>query len=78
MKIKDCKGCRSEQYAKKCNTVCGVLHSCIKQESTTVKNLSMCPCVDCIVKVMCNESCRQHEQYTINLINLPDFMIGDK
>ena len=73
MKIKDCKGCRSEQYVKKCNTVCRVLHSYIKQKSTIIKNLSICPCVECLIKGICNDSCKQHEKYITNLIDLPGF-----
>ena len=66
MKIKDCKGCHSEQYTKECR----VLRLHIKQKSTIVENLSMCPCSVCIIKVMCSKICRQHEKYIINLINL--------
>ena len=76
MEIKDCKGCRSEIYMKLSNisyTVCGVLHLHIKRKLKTVKNISICPCQNCIIKMICNIQCKQYERYKEMLFNLSDF-----
>ena len=76
MEIKDCKGCRSEQYMKENDinfTTCGLLHSHIKRKSKAIKNLSMCPCVECLIKGICNTECKQYKEYRDNVIELPGF-----
>ena len=49
-----CKGCRTYE-----NNMCLV-------NSSTIKNgvKKMCPCVECLIKTMCNSECEDYKLYT--------------
>ena len=51
MNIDDCKGCSSE------NSECTELYKEIDG------NVYICPCVDCIVKMICKEICESYIEH---------------
>ena len=62
MNIKDCKGCYSERFmntAHKNYTVCEILYE------GEIKVIFMCPCVECLIKMMCTEICQSYKDYII-------------
>ena len=73
MEIKDCKGCRSKRYSYtkyKKFTLCGILY----RQKLKKFEIPMCPCVECIVKMMCKNSCDPYKTYvsTINKNSILD------
>jgi hypothetical protein len=67
MNINNCKGCRSQIYSYtkyKKFMLCGILYRHKLKEF----KIPMCPCAECIVKVMCKNSCNPYKTYvsTIN------------
>jgi hypothetical protein len=65
MEINDCKGCLSGQYLSynfKDKNVCEVLYV---GELEIIKRISMCPCTNCIIKMICIEECTNYRRYVI-------------
>ena len=73
MNIKDCKGCYSEQYmdtTSKNHTVCGVLYK------GKLKVIFMCPCVECLIKMMCEKACQSYKDYVQKVNKDIHFLTG--
>ena len=67
MNIKDCKGCRSEvcihtDYGR--FKLCSILYRHKLKEF----NIPMCPCSECLIKMMCAEGCDPYMIY-MSIIN---------
>ena len=56
MEIKDCKGCCSDKEA------CFFTHA--KNKPDEFKKLPMCPCVDCIIKMVCELPCQEYSDFS--------------
>lgn len=56
---KHCKGCHTYE-----NMACSI-------GASTTKNgiKEMCPCIDCLVKAMCETECQEHMEYR-GLVNM--------
>ena len=78
MNTKDCKGCYSNQFIREDRDYsgCEVLHSYMGLKSTVVKDISICPCVECLIKVMCNKQCERYKKH-YNLVCIL-YMLGSK
>ena len=76
MNINDCKGCRSEKcihtdYRR--FKLCGILYRHKLKEF----KIPICPCVECLIKMMCNEGCDPYTTY-MTTINKDDVFYIDK
>ena len=63
-KYYDCRGCVIDNI-------------CMAQEPTYYHRpvgIKECPCVSCLVKVMCTCSCVEHLQWTVNLLSPKHFL----
>ncbi len=64
MNINDCKGCYSS--VKELGVIkCSVLHG-MKRQPNLFTRFPMCPCVDCIVKMMCKILCQEFSEFSTN------------
>lgn len=61
-----CKGC---YFTAKRRSV-GFRKGCIFLNQEIIEK---CPCVECLVKVMCNEQCTLKTMISINLFDLPKY-----
>ena len=62
MNIKDCEGCYSKAFMRgkeKKHFPCGIVY----HNRPHPANIPICPCVDCVVKVMCNKACEEYKAY---------------
>ena len=59
MNTNDCKGCYSDN--KHCN------FTPLKRDNIDIFNkLPICPCVDCVVKMICNHPCPEYSDFSNN------------
>jgi hypothetical protein len=57
VKLNDCKGCYSD------SEVCYFTN--LKRDNTDIFNkLPICPCVDCVVKVVCNQPYPEYSDFS--------------
>jgi len=63
--IDNCKGCRSNNYVL--DDITFISDRCRYNRSN---DEGKCPCTECIVKVMCNDPCREFEDFTFSSRNL--------
>ncbi len=66
MVLKDCKGCCSEKniIIKKgwtTYTMCGMASE--KGIPEKFYKIPMCPCVECLIKPICNKNCEEYCEY---------------
>ena len=57
---KFCKGCTLYKKFKSTNQQCYYL--------PVLENGEKCPCIDCLIKTTCVESCEKFEEYTIKSV----------
>ena len=58
MNIKDCKGCYSNGKGSEVMK-CSVLYN-MKHYPGLFTSFPICPCANCIVKMMCNAGCKEY------------------
>ena len=78
MDLKDCKGCCSEKNicierkGYSTYTVCGM--SNIKKTPEKFYKIPMCPCVECLIKVMCKKECEEYNEYVSKYAKIKDLI----
>jgi hypothetical protein len=58
MNMNDCKGCLSRQY-RGLYILCNIIY----KQSPIEIDIPICPCVECLIKMVCREICSTYLRY---------------
>ena len=60
MNINDCKGCYSN------NETCNFTHlkGDVEGFNKLFNKIPMCPCTNCVIKMMCNQGCPEYSDFS--------------
>ena len=78
MNMDDCKGCLSKQHRR-----LYILCSIVYKQSPIEIDVPICPCVECLIKMICREPCNIHLRYSKHVLSTAYvcgclYMLGSK